>query len=112
MKKVPLSELIAGAGSLECSSDWITVSQEMIDKFAGATNDHQFVHVDPERARSETPFGGTIAHGFLTLSLLTTMLNECMPRALEATVQINYGFDKVRFLSPVRPAAEFNQASI
>jgi acyl dehydratase len=74
----------------------------MIDLFAKATHDHQFIHVDPERALTESPFGGTIAHGFLTLSLLSAMNFDCVPRIREQTMGINYGFDRIRFMSPVK----------
>lgn len=87
------------------TSEWITVDQTMIDTFATATNDHQFIHVDPERAKAESPFGGTIAHGFLTLSLLSTMNFATLPVIREQTMGINYGFDKVRFMSPVKCGA-------
>ena len=83
-------------------SDWITVDQTMINAFADATNDHQFIHTDPMRAAAETPYGGTIAHGFLTLSLLSAMNYDCVPKIREQTLGINYGFDKLRFISPVR----------
>ncbi len=73
----------------------------MIDAFADLTHDRQFIHVDPARAKAETPFGGTIAHGFLTLSLLSQMAYEVLPAPAEAAMSINYGFDKLRFLSPV-----------
>ncbi|WP_426229763.1 MaoC family dehydratase [Pararhizobium sp. DWP3-4] len=87
-------------------SDWITVTQETIDSFAGATDDHQFIHTDPARAAAETPFGGTIAHGFLSLSLLSAMNYNCLPRIREQTMGINYGFDKVRFVAPVKSGAK------
>jgi acyl dehydratase len=83
-------------------SSWHIVDQKQIDTFAEATNDHQFIHVDPERARRETPFGGTIAHGFLSLSILSGMAYEAMPALEGSVMSINYGFDKVRFLTPVR----------
>ncbi len=83
-------------------SGWITIDQPQIDAFARATNDHQFIHVDPERARRETPFGGTIAHGFLSLSVLSGLAYEVMPTLNGAAISINYGFDKIRFLTPVR----------
>ncbi|WP_424626834.1 MaoC family dehydratase [Bradyrhizobium sp. SYSU BS000235] len=86
-------------------SGWHTVDQKQIDQFAHATNDHQFIHVDPERAKRETPFGGTIAHGFLSLSLLSAMAYEAMPTLNDTAMSINYGFDKVRFLTPVRAGA-------
>lgn len=86
-------------------SDWLTVDQGMIDRFADATNDHQFIHVDPERARAETPFGGTIAHGFLSLSLLSTLAYDAMPGVERTRMGVNYGFDEVRFLTPVKSGA-------
>ena len=86
----------------ESVSEWITVTQAMIDVFADATGDRQFIHVDPERART-TPFGGTIAHGFLTLSLLPQLAARTphAPRLDGATMSVNYGGDRVRFLAPV-----------
>ncbi|MCK7476063.1 MAG: MaoC family dehydratase [Rhodopseudomonas palustris] len=83
-------------------SSWHVVDQQRIDVFADATEDHQFIHVDAERAKRETPFGGTIAHGFLTLSLLSVFSYEAMPTIAGTVMGVNYGFDKVRFLSPVR----------
>ena len=83
-------------------SDWQTIDQKRIDAFAEATEDFQFIHIDPERARRETPFGGTIAHGFLSLSVLPKMAYATMPTLNGAAMSINYGFDKVRFLTPVR----------
>jgi len=76
------------------------VSQETIDAFAALTNDRQFIHVDPAAA-GRTALGGTIAHGFLTMSLLTSMFNTAVPPVLGTSMSVNYGFDKVRFLSPV-----------
>ncbi|TWG53935.1 MULTISPECIES: MaoC family dehydratase [unclassified Aminobacter] len=86
-------------------SPWRVVSQEMINQFADATDDHQFIHVDPERAASETPFGGTIAHGFLTLSLLSTLAYETIPPIEGAGIGVNYGFESIRFMSPVKSGA-------
>lgn len=83
-------------------SSWRVVSQEMIDKFADATDDHQFVHVDPERAAVETPYGGTIAHGFLSLSLLSAMTFEAVPALEGMVLGVNFGFERVRFIAPVR----------
>jgi acyl dehydratase len=82
-------------------SSWIAIDQERIDAFADATDDRQFIHVDPQ-ASKQTPFGGTIAHGFLSLSLLSRMAAEAMlvPEGLKMAV--NYGFDRIRFLAPVR----------
>lgn len=82
-------------------SDWVTLDQSRIDRFADLTNDHQFIHVDPERAR-RTPLGGTIAHGFLTLSMLGDLVRVADFTMAGATWGMNYGFNRIRFLSPVR----------
>ena len=82
-------------------SDWILVDQARIDAFAEDTEDRQFIHVDPDAA-AKTPFGGTIAHGFLTLSLLSRMAADTMLRPETMRMGVNYGFEKVRFLAPVR----------
>jgi len=82
-------------------SGWLTVDQSRIDAFADATEDHQFIHVDPATA-AQTPFGGTIAHGFLSLSLLSRMAAETMLLPEGLRMAVNYGFDRVRFLAPVR----------
>ncbi len=103
-REISLSEVEGLVGSELGLSDWMEVPQSRIDKFADATDDHQFIHVDPERA-AETPFGGTIAHGFLTLSLLSAMNYNCVPRIREQTMGINYGFDKIRFMAPVPAGA-------
>jgi acyl dehydratase len=81
-------------------SDWTGIDQERIDAFADATGDHQWIHVDPDRARAETPYGGTIAHGFLTLSLIPA-LSKANYRVENAKMGINYGLNRVRFLAPV-----------
>ena len=81
-------------------SDWVEITQEMVNRFAEATGDHQWIHVDPERAAKESPFGGPIAHGYLTLSLLPML----MPQIVEITgfkLTVNYGTEKVRFPAPV-----------
>jgi acyl dehydratase len=100
-KEISLGDVRGLVGSEVGLSDWIVVDQSMIDGFADATDDHQFIHVDPIRA-AQTPFGGTIAHGFLTLSLLATMNYNCLPKIREQTMAINYGFDTVRFVTPVK----------
>ena len=82
-------------------SRWLAVDQARIDAFAKVTEDEQFIHVDPERA-SATLFGGTVAHGFLTLSLLSAMAYSALPRIEGAAHGVNYGFDRVRFINPVR----------
>lgn len=83
------------------TSDWQTVTQEIVNEFANCTGDQQWIHVDVERAKKESPFGGPVAHGYLTLSLLSAMAVEIgvVPKGTSAAV--NYGLDKVRFLSPV-----------
>ena len=83
------------------TSDWLLIDQDRVNGFADITLDHQFIHIDPERAKAETPFGGPIAHGFLTLSMLSHFAAQCMPAFPDKAIGINYGFDKVRFLSPV-----------
>ena len=83
-------------------SSWHVIDQPRIDTYADVTEDHQFIHVDPERAKKETAFGTTIAHGFLTMSMLSVMSYEVMPAIAGTTMGVNYGFDKLRFLSPVR----------
>ncbi len=97
-------------------SDWLAVDQPMIDAFADATGDHQFIHVDPARAAA-TPFGGTIAHGFLTLSLMPRLYAETQREAIEGIrMSVNYGLDQVRFVAPVRSGSRvrgvFTLASI
>ena len=83
-------------------SSWHLIDQPRIDTYADVIEDHQFIHVDPERAKKETAFGTTIAHGFLTMSLLSIMSYEVMPVIAGTTMGVNYGFDKLRFLSPVK----------
>jgi acyl dehydratase len=96
-------------------SRWMTVDQARIDAFAEVTEDEQFIHVHPERARA-TGFGGTVAHGFLTLSLLSAMAYSALPRIEGAAHGVNYGFDRVRFLHPVpsgsRVRAHFTLKSV
>jgi|TARA_B110000483_G_scaffold221435_1_gene277416 acyl dehydratase len=83
-------------------TDWVEIDQDRINKFADATGDHQYIHIDPERA-AQTPFGTTIAHGFLTLSMIPMLSAENGGLKLENTVMgINYGLDKVRFINPVK----------
>lgn len=83
------------------TSDWIEISQERINAFAQTTEDFNFIHLDEARAKTETPFGGTIAHGFLTLSLLSKMVMDALPDLPAGVIPINYGFDKIRFMAPV-----------
>ena len=94
-----LKDLIANVGENIGTSDWFVIDQARINAFADTTEDHQFIHVDPEAAKA-TPFGGTIAHGFLTLSMIAAMMSKLDKPKVQMTV--NYGFGKVRFLSPVK----------
>ena len=82
-------------------SSWHLIDQGRINVYADVIEDHQFIHVDPERAKKETAFGNTVAHGFLTMSLLSIMSYEVMPVIQGTTMGVNYGFDKLRFLAPV-----------
>jgi acyl dehydratase len=95
-------------------SDWLVVSQDRINQFADATGDHQWLHVDVERAARESPYGATIAHGFLTLSLLSTLLRSTL--RVDGKMAVNYGLNKVRFLRPViagsRIRARFEPANV
>ena len=102
MASLTVEEMKARIGT-ETVSDWVEVTQAMIDQFADATGDHQFIHVDPERA-SATPFGGTIAHGFLTLSLMPLLASKVpdAPQLANIKMGVNYGGNTVRFLTPVR----------
>ena len=99
-RAVPLEELASHQGE-ESVSRWFEITQGRVDAFAEATEDRYFIHTDPVRARAETPWGGTIAHGFLTASLLSAMAYDAVPRVEEAKHGVNYGFDRLRFVSPV-----------
>src|SRR3954451_9763479 len=105
VEPIRLDALLVSVGKEVGVSPWRVVSQTMIDQFADATDDHQFIHCDPERAARETPFGGTIAHGFLLLSLLSAMTFETLPALEGSGMGINHGFDKVRFITPVKSGA-------
>ena len=100
--KLSVDELKAKVDQDLGTSRWFPVTQERIDQFADLTEDPQWIHLDAERAAKETPFGGTIAHGFLSLSLLSAMAMDVVPGVQGTVMGINYGFDKVRFLAPVR----------
>src|SRR5690606_3249523 len=95
-----LEDLQARIGEELGTSGWFDIGQDRIDRFADATEDHQFIHVDPERA-SQSPFGQTIAHGFLTLSMLAPILDQGFPKP-DVSMMVHYGFGKVRFLAPVK----------
>jgi len=111
-----LDELRAFAGQEVAVSDWITVSQKMIDDFADLTDDHQWIHVDVERCKKESQFGTTIAHGFLTVSLLPKMSRESVDIQGAFKMRVNYGFNRLRFVSPVpagaRIRARFTPSSV
>ena len=96
--RVELGSLVGQALGV---SDWMLVDQRRVDAFADVTEDHQFIHVDPARA-GETPFGGTIAHGLLTLSLIVPLCIGLVPKLAGTRMLLNYGFDKVRFPAPLR----------
>lgn len=92
-------------GGLVGTSDWLLIDQPRIDRFAEATGDHQFVHVDPVRAAAETPFGGTIAHGLLTLSLISSFAHEVLPDCEDLAAVVIAAIEKTRFVQPVRSGA-------
>ena len=104
-------------GNERATGDWMEIDQKIVDQFADVTHDHQFIHVDPERAKA-TPFGGPIAHGFLTLSLLTHLGASANPenpnpaRFDGVVMGVNYGFDKVRFINPVRVGSRIRVHSL
>lgn len=99
--KIKASELPGLVGSQLEPSPWLEITQDRVNQFAEATNDHQFIHVDPDKA-AQTPFGGTIAHGFLTLSLLSYLNEQSAIIPENLVMGVNYGSDKVRYLMPVR----------
>ena len=106
--------LKATEGTDEGTGDWFEVTQQLVDDFADLTHDHQWIHVDPARAAEQSPFKTTIAHGFLTLSMLTHLAGSVPSSAgrLEGVVMgMNYGFDKVRFVSPVKVGSKIRAAS-
>ncbi len=98
---IPPGKMLELAGRQLGSSDWLTITQDRINVFADATSDHQFIHVDPERA-AQTPQGTTIAHGFLSLSLISFLVSGLGPAPEGHTMTYNYGLNKVRFLNPVK----------
>ena len=101
MKMVPKEEMVNTVGMKFDPGPWVTLDQQRINDFADCTEDHQFIHIDEEKA-AQTPFGGTIAHGFLTLSMLVKMVEGTGIAPENVVMGINYGFDKIRFLAPVR----------
>lgn len=95
-----VDDAIAAVGTELGTSDWLLVDQARIDTFADATGDHQWIHVDPQRAAAESPYGATIAHGLLTLSLIPALSKQCFV-VENVRMGINYGFNNVRFVAPV-----------
>ncbi len=107
---VPYAELPSLVGRDLGHSSWIEITQERVNIFADATDDHQWIHVDPERAK-EGPFGGPIAHGFLTLSLVIPMITDLLD-VQGVSTKVNYGLDKVRFVSPVKVGARVRMNAV
>ena len=101
MTAIPVSELTSLIGKDMGHSEWLQIDQERVNQFAECTGDHQFIHIDEEKAK-QTPFGGTIAHGFLSLSLLPALSAGLMPRPEGLKMAVNYGMDSLRFIQPVR----------
>jgi acyl dehydratase len=85
--------------------EWLAVTQDLIDDFAALTGDRQWIHVDPDRARRESPFGATVVHGFLTLALLSRLVSQAVDLRAESKMRVNYGFNRLRFPAPVRAGA-------
>ena len=105
MKTLSLKGFEDHIGKKIGTSRWFTIDQRRIDAFADVTEDHQFIHIDPEKA-AETPFGHTVAHGFLTLSMLSAMSYDAIPRIEGLKMGVNYGFNKIRFVTPVAAGAK------
>src|SRR5210317_1379736 len=104
MQTISVADLQAKVGTQVGVSRWFDITQAQIDAFADITEDWQYIHIDPDRA-AQTPFGGTIAHGFLTVSMLSAMFYDALPEIQGSEMGVNYGFDKLRFLAPVRAGA-------
>jgi acyl dehydratase len=101
---IAIADLAARVGGAPFVSRWFTLDQARIDAFAAVTEDRQFIHVDPVGAKA-SPFGGTIAHGFLTLAMLAAMADDALPPVAGLALSVNYGFDRVRFVAPVKAGA-------
>jgi acyl dehydratase len=101
---VTIEELRGRIGQEVGVSKWFDIPQSAIDAFADLTHDHQFIHIDVEKAKA-TPFGGTIAHGFLTVSMLSAMAYDALPNIAGRSMGVNYGFDRLRMMSPVKAGA-------
>ena len=105
-----LSEFVAAAGSQLGPTEWMEITQDRVNLFADATDDHQWIHIDPERAAAG-PFGGTIAHGLLTLSLLPHFMHQ-LYRVENVALAVNYGYNKVRFITPVKVGANVRASAV
>ena len=105
-----LSEFVAAAGSQLGPTEWMEITQDRVNLFADATDDHQWIHVDPERAAAG-PFGGAIAHGLLTLSLLPHFMHQ-LYRVDNVALAVNYGYNKVRFITPVKVGANVRAGAV
>ncbi len=101
VKEMSREELATRVGTSLGASDWFVIDQKTIDAFADVTQDHYFIHIDPVRAAKESPFGGTIAHGFLTMSMLAPMAYQACPVVKGSKTNVNYGFNRLRFVAPV-----------
>ena len=101
LKKFKFDEASEKLGKVVGKSEWYSIDQVMIDKFADLTKDNFFIHVDPQRVIKETPLKSTIAHGFLSVSMLSAMSYSCVPGIIDAHFGLNYGFNRMRFVSPV-----------
>lgn len=110
MPLVPVAQLQDYVGKELGRSDWLTIDQQRIDQFAECTGDHQFIHVDPVKAKL-TPFGGTIAHGFLSLSLIPVLMEKLMLTPEGLKMAVNYGLDSVRFVQPVKVDSQVRLAA-
>jgi acyl dehydratase len=109
MIRIGFADLATHVGPPLGTSDWMTISQDRINVFADATGDHQWIHVDAERAAADSPFGSTIAHGFLTLSLVSALMRNAV--TIEGLrMAVNYGLNRVRFVSPVPAGARIRAA--
>ncbi len=104
-REIAAQDWMALIGQELGTSPWVALDQGLIDAFAQVTGDDQFIHVDPVRAKAESPYGGTVAHGFLTLSMLPVMARAVLPQTRGLRARVNYGFDKIRFLAPVPAGA-------
>ncbi len=111
METVTPEEFATRVGTELGVSDWVEVDQDRITAFADVTDDHQFIHVDPEAA-AQTPLGTTVAHGYLTLSLITPMLIEALPQLEGTQMVLNYGSDRIRYLEPVRVGSRLRARTV